>query len=136
MASICRLHSLYILNISKDVTWDNPGAALWSAIELNIGIICASMPMLRALFIKIWPTAFLSSFNSRRANTDPAHATKGQYYNMEGSIMVKKTIAVQTSKAADEENQTKSYSTSQYDRPVSGRVTVNSEEELAPQSEH
>ena len=101
MASICRLHALYIVDITKDMTWDNPGTAIWSAIELNVGILCASLPTLRAFFNKVWPRAFLSTFNSRRVGADTENATKGQYYNMEGSIMVKKTIAIQNVRAVD-----------------------------------
>lgn len=87
IASICRLHALYVLSHTTDITWDNPGTAIWSAIELNVGILCASLPTLRAFFIRIWPKAFLSSYNSRRADLDTGNGTRGQYYNMEGSIM-------------------------------------------------
>ncbi|KAF3048799.1 hypothetical protein E8E11_000901 [Didymella keratinophila] len=93
IASIFRLHALYVLTHTTDITWDNPGTAIWSAIELNVGILCASLPTLRAFFIRIWPKTFLSSYHSRRTNLDTGNGTKGQYYNMEGSIMVKKTVA-------------------------------------------
>ena len=98
-----RLHALYVVNISTDSTWDNPGSVIWSAIELNVGILCASLPTLRAFFIKIWPRVFGVSFGTRRAaaGTDTA---KGQYYNMEGSIMVKKTVAIQNSSEEEEGN--------------------------------
>ncbi|KAH7394658.1 hypothetical protein BKA66DRAFT_438466 [Pyrenochaeta sp. MPI-SDFR-AT-0127] len=42
-----------------------------------------------------WPSAFLSSFGPRRNATEPEHTTRGQYYNMEGSIMARKTITIQ-----------------------------------------
>lgn len=94
IASICRLHALYILRNSKDVTWDSPATATWSAMELNTGIICASLPTLRAFFTKYWPRAFLTSWRgSHRTGADEGTA-KGQYYNMEGSVMVKKTITI------------------------------------------
>lgn len=96
VASICRLHSLYIVDISTDITWDNPGSAIWSAIELNVGILCASLPTLRALFIEYWPRAFLSSFSFRATPGESHHTAKGEYYNMEGSILVKKTIAIES----------------------------------------
>lgn len=104
MASVCRLHSLYIVDNTTDVTWDNPGTAIWSAIELNVGILCASLPTLRAFFARIWPRAFLSVHNSQRAGADTADGRKGQYYNMEGSIMVRKTIAIQSTRAVDSED--------------------------------
>lgn len=101
IASVCRIPSLYLLDNTIDITWDNSGAAKWSAIELNIGIICASLATLRPLFIKYWPKAFLSSLTSRRKAAHPEYNGAGQYYNMEGSIMVKKTIAVQSSKSVE-----------------------------------
>ncbi|KAF2112246.1 hypothetical protein BDV96DRAFT_649053 [Lophiotrema nucula] len=65
LASVFRLHALYIVAISKDITWDNPGTATWSAMELNIGIICASLPTLRALLAKHFPRVFHSSTSRR-----------------------------------------------------------------------
>ncbi|KAL1656297.1 hypothetical protein SLS61_000759 [Didymella pomorum] len=136
IASICRLHALYILTHTNDITWDNPGTAIWSAIELNIGILCASLPTLRAFFIRIWPKAFLSSYNSRRNNADTGNGTKGQYYNMEGSIMVKKTVAVQSTRDLGDEDQISSESSSQPGRVESSCVTASSQEELASWSKH
>ncbi|PSN69730.1 hypothetical protein BS50DRAFT_631711 [Corynespora cassiicola Philippines] len=78
IASILRLYSIYILSASEDVTWDNPGAATWSSVELNVGIICASLPTLRAFITKHFPHAFSSSFRSlyhAYPNSDPASGT-------------------------------------------------------------
>ncbi|KAH7394676.1 hypothetical protein BKA66DRAFT_388751, partial [Pyrenochaeta sp. MPI-SDFR-AT-0127] len=58
IASICRLHALYILAVTTDITWDTPGAATWSSMELNIGIMCASLPTLRAFCSKFFPRLF------------------------------------------------------------------------------
>ncbi|KAF2003479.1 hypothetical protein P154DRAFT_401435, partial [Amniculicola lignicola CBS 123094] len=60
LASILRLHTLYVVDISHDITWDNPGTATWSSIEVNIGIICASLPTLRAFLAQWFPRAFSS----------------------------------------------------------------------------
>lgn len=49
--------------MSQDITWDNPGTATWSSMELNIGIICASLPTLRALLVRFFPNAFRATFN-------------------------------------------------------------------------
>jgi hypothetical protein len=49
--------------MSEDPPWDNVGAAMWSAIELNVAIICASLPTLRPLAAKFIPG--LSSQGSR-----------------------------------------------------------------------
>ncbi|KAH7391741.1 hypothetical protein BKA66DRAFT_25531 [Pyrenochaeta sp. MPI-SDFR-AT-0127] len=100
IASICRIQALYILDTTSDITWDSNGAATWSSIEMNVGIFCASLPTLRPLVMKYWPRAFLSAYVSRRNAAEPDYTGNGQYYNMEGSIMVRKTIAIQTSKSA------------------------------------
>ncbi|MCJ1372829.1 hypothetical protein MMC20_004054 [Loxospora ochrophaea] len=55
ITSILRLHSLYIISISKDITWDNVSAATWSSVEANVGITCASLPALKALLIRLFP---------------------------------------------------------------------------------
>ena len=55
ITSILRLHSLYVIAISKDVTWDNVGAATWSAVELNTGIICACLPTLKPMINIVAP---------------------------------------------------------------------------------
>jgi len=55
IASILRLYSLYITNHSKDSTWDKTGTVYWSAVELNVGIMCASITTLRPLDCRIFP---------------------------------------------------------------------------------
>jgi len=53
--SVLRLHSLYVLSVSTDVTWDNGPAAYWSSVELNVGIICACMPTMKAFLTRFFP---------------------------------------------------------------------------------
>jgi len=65
IASILRLHSLYIAVDSKDPTWDKTGTVYWSAVELNVGIMCASMTTLRPLVCRIFPGAFTSNSTPR-----------------------------------------------------------------------
>jgi hypothetical protein len=54
--SIFRLHSL-IENgwSSPNQTWVKFDVALWSTIEVNVGIICACMPSVRSLLVRIFP---------------------------------------------------------------------------------
>lgn len=61
LTSVLRLKSLYTISVSRDVTWDNGGAAAWSSVELNVGIICASLPTLRKTISKFFPAAFSAS---------------------------------------------------------------------------
>ena len=47
--SIVRLFTLRASANSTDSTWDNVPSAYWSIVELNCGILCASLPSLRPL---------------------------------------------------------------------------------------
>jgi hypothetical protein len=98
IASVCRLHALYLISVSSDITWDSSASVYWSSIELNIGILCASLPTLRPFLARVWPNAFSSSIGSQRVGESSGNKSGGQYYNMEGSIMVRKTIALQSTK--------------------------------------
>ncbi|GAB7357543.1 hypothetical protein MBLNU459_g0060t1 [Dothideomycetes sp. NU459] len=66
LTSILRLRALYDLSASQDVTWNNGPAAYWSSLEVNIGIICASLPTLRKTISRFLPRVFSS--NSRSGN--------------------------------------------------------------------
>ena len=67
-----RLRTLSTASDLGDSTWDNVDAALWSYLELTVGIICASLPTLRPLLVKITPRIFGSV-------TPRSHATESQY---------------------------------------------------------
>ncbi|KAK5095669.1 hypothetical protein LTS08_008063 [Lithohypha guttulata] len=41
---------------TSDFSWDASLSFMWSAIEVNIGIICACVPSLKALFLKFAPS--------------------------------------------------------------------------------
>lgn len=48
-ASIVRLYSIRIFTLSKDPFFDVTPVNLWSMIEVNIAIVCASIPALKCL---------------------------------------------------------------------------------------
>ena len=52
VASIVRLHSIRIYTESKDPFFDSVPINLWSMVEVTLGILCASIPSLKALFSK------------------------------------------------------------------------------------
>jgi len=66
-----RLHSLYVIGRSTDVTWDNVGAATWSAVELNVGIVCACLPTMRPLINAISPKLLDSTRRGTAATVTP-----------------------------------------------------------------
>ena len=53
--SIIRIFTLKSGTTTTDVSWDITGVACWSVIELNCGIICSSLPILRPLLARCIP---------------------------------------------------------------------------------
>lgn len=56
VTGMLRLNSLKLASVSADPTWDNFGAAIWSAIEMNVGIVCASLVHFKALIARFFPS--------------------------------------------------------------------------------
>lgn len=52
IASIIRLQSLRIFTLSNDPFYDSLPINTWSMVEVNIGILCASIPTLKPLVSK------------------------------------------------------------------------------------
>ncbi|KAJ5647334.1 hypothetical protein N7490_003706 [Penicillium lividum] len=77
VTSIVRLVSLKKISDSADPTYDNVGAASWSAVECNTGIICACLPTLKPLISKLVP-GLLSTLEGSRRNETEHMSTKRQ----------------------------------------------------------
>lgn len=89
--SILRLQSLYVISVSTDVSWDNPLAAMWSSMEINVGIICSvstcvpkldtsayadkhqCIPTLKGMLTRMFPSLAVgeSYFSSHNGNLGP-----------------------------------------------------------------
>lgn len=67
--SILRLQSLVAFANSANPTWDQVGISLWSTIEINVGVICACMPTIRLILIRLVPRLSDSSQNGYYSNT-------------------------------------------------------------------
>ncbi|KAI4853310.1 hypothetical protein E4T44_00914 [Aureobasidium sp. EXF-8845] len=63
--SVVRLHSLIVFANSQNITWDYNDAAWWSTVEIHVGIICACLPSVRALFVSLGA----SSLGTTRAHS-------------------------------------------------------------------
>jgi hypothetical protein len=109
--SILRLQSLLVFLHNSDISWHNPLAAIWSSLEVNIGILCSCLPTLKAMVSRYFPRAFNSSYlrgsdhsherghaegegeRARRwrwtwgekANTDTSASSSSPYYGSSGS---------------------------------------------------
>ncbi len=53
--SFLRLQSLVSFANSTNPTWDDWNVFNWSIIEINLGIICACMPTVRLILVRIFP---------------------------------------------------------------------------------
>lgn len=56
--SILRLQSLLVFLHNTDISWHNPLAAIWSSLEVNIGIVCSCLPTLKAMVSRYFPRVF------------------------------------------------------------------------------
>ena len=61
--SILRLQSLFVFRQTTDLSYNNPLTAIWSNLELNIGILCSCLPTLKALVSRSFPRALGSSYH-------------------------------------------------------------------------
>lgn len=65
--------------VNPDQTWHSPLLCIWSAVELNVAIVCSCAPTLRCLIQRFWPK-FLNSVVSnyasgRRSDREDSAAT-------------------------------------------------------------
>ncbi|EXK24145.1 hypothetical protein FOMG_19117 [Fusarium oxysporum f. sp. melonis 26406] len=78
--SIYRIHTLKTAASTKDPTWDNIDAAIWSFLEVTLAIITSCLPTLRPLFSKLMPKLFASSFGRSNHLSDygytPTHSSQ------------------------------------------------------------
>ncbi|KFY07466.1 hypothetical protein V492_07128 [Pseudogymnoascus sp. VKM F-4246] len=66
ITSVIRLKSLYEISVSPDTALDGVNAAIWSGIEINVALACASLPAIKPLIAKAVPH-FLSSSRGERS---------------------------------------------------------------------
>ncbi|KAM3521017.1 hypothetical protein MY4038_009205 [Beauveria bassiana] len=70
IVSILRLQSLIYLARSSNPTWDHWIVAWWSTIEVHVGIICASLPTLRLILVRMWPRVFSTNISRHKSVTE------------------------------------------------------------------
>ncbi|KAL1894034.1 hypothetical protein Sste5346_006176 [Sporothrix stenoceras] len=89
ITSIIRLRSLLSISVSPDTTFAGVDIAMWSNIEINVAIICASVPALKPFVSRIAPKLLGSSVNSASrsrgtgyANGYGANSQRGEAFGM------------------------------------------------------
>jgi hypothetical protein len=68
VVSMLRLQSLVHFSNSTNPTWDQWDVANWSTIEINAGIMCACMPAIRGILVRVFPHILGSSYGGGAEN--------------------------------------------------------------------
>lgn len=68
-AGIARCYFAWMLTTNFDFVWNNWSSWFCSALELNIGIICASIPATKPFFASHLPNVFEATFGPRSSMT-------------------------------------------------------------------
>ena len=77
VVSIVRLSSLVHFRGSANLTWDYFDVSMWSTVEITIGIICACMPSLRLILVRVWPKIFDGTLTRRATYYYPRRGNGG-----------------------------------------------------------
>jgi hypothetical protein len=73
VASAVRVYYSYrTLNITYDITWDGYDIWLWILVEVNLAVMCASIPTLRPLLKKYVPRFRCMGSRNSRSRKSPA----------------------------------------------------------------
>ncbi|KAJ5042794.1 uncharacterized protein L3040_004187 [Drepanopeziza brunnea f. sp. 'multigermtubi'] len=73
VTSVIRLKSLHEISASTDTTLDGVNAGIWSGIEINVAIACASLPSIKPLISRVAPRLFSTrSTSCSRSNVNNA----------------------------------------------------------------
>lgn len=75
--SFIRIKNLQEVAKSDDISYYNVAASIWSAIEIDVGIICACLPSLKATVTRFFPRLFSSALSNNRSG----NPTGNGYFN-------------------------------------------------------
>ncbi|EKG22483.1 hypothetical protein MPH_00218 [Macrophomina phaseolina MS6] len=73
VASIFRICRMEAVSDPRDFTWTDYDVTIWSAVEVDVGLICVAAPATKPLFKKMAPE-FLRSFTDRLSHPSDKHA--------------------------------------------------------------
>ncbi|KKY37792.1 putative integral membrane protein [Diaporthe ampelina] len=77
IVSIIRIPTLRAASMATDPTWNNIMAALWTLTELNVAILCSSLPVLRPLVFKSSGRGSKRTITGDRAKNPSKQNSKG-----------------------------------------------------------
>lgn len=76
LCSILRLKTLANWGMSLNPTYDYTELAVWSLVEMDVGVMCACMPGIAALFKRMFPSVFASSGSGDSGNQSGSGALR------------------------------------------------------------
>ena len=95
--SILRLQSLIYLARSFNPTWDQWIVAWWSTIEVHVGMICASLPTLRLVLVRLCPRVFSTNISRNKSFTERNTRPNSASYIMQSKEVTLSEIEIELS---------------------------------------
>ncbi|PNS15710.1 hypothetical protein CAC42_4162 [Sphaceloma murrayae] len=80
--SFIRVRNLQEVAKTDDISYYNVSSAVWSAIEVDVGIICACLPSLKATATRFFPRIFSSALSNNYSGNPTAN---GYFANYNGT---------------------------------------------------
>jgi len=79
ITTLIRLHTLLSFKTTIDPTWDYVPITIWTELELASGFICASLPAVRILFVRIIPKSVHTLVTTKMKSRSRSAQTPGLY---------------------------------------------------------
>ncbi|KAJ6781329.1 hypothetical protein PWT90_03449 [Aphanocladium album] len=95
IVSILRLQSLIFLARSYNPTWDQWIVAWWSTIEVHVGMICASLPTLRLVLVRMCPRVFSTNLSRNKSVTERSARPNSSAYIMQSKEITLSSIEIE-----------------------------------------
>ncbi|KAI6319271.1 hypothetical protein MCOR14_001479 [Pyricularia oryzae] len=80
LTSIIRLKYVHLFGNTKDESWENVDVLIWSIMEVSVAVVCACLPALRPLFLKV-PGFFTSNGSKGGSSSGVATPAKNNSNN-------------------------------------------------------
>ncbi|KAL6355965.1 hypothetical protein LRP88_09549 [Fusarium phalaenopsidis] len=75
ITSCLRVTTIDIAATTTDVTFD-VSSTMWTVIEMNVAIVCACLPMIRPIIVKVFPKLMPRSSSNNQKYGTPSYGTK------------------------------------------------------------
>ncbi|KAG5979045.1 hypothetical protein E4U55_005633 [Claviceps digitariae] len=105
VVSALRLAYLSSFEASINITWDYYDVALWSTIEINVGIICTSLPTMRLILVRLSPGVFGSQDSNTTATVTATHSRHSLPFSDHGTRRQLRLSSVATTLMDKEEEE-------------------------------